>query len=741
MRFIHAVILGAFLCFSGVGSLMAQVSAGGTPVSFTKTMRTTIQSITMPPVDVAALLAEDSLEQAKGVPYRFGYPFEVAYDLQNSGTWETLSDGGRLWRLRIESPGAYSINLVYDRFWLPPGAKFFIYNEDRSMVIGAFTERNNKEHGKFATAPVKGDVSILEYYEPPGATPGIISIQRVVHAYRNLFNRDVVKETLGFGDAGSCNNNVNCPEGADWQDDKRAVAMILTSGGFRICSGALVNNVRGDLTPYFLTANHCLGGEETWIFMFNYESPSCANIDGPTWMTVSGSTLRATNSYSDFALLELAEAPPDSYNVYFAGWSAVNSPASSAVGIHHPQGDIKKISFDYDPVVSEGVYWRIVQWDDGTTEPGSSGSPLFDSTTHRIIGQLCCGTASCSSPTSDYYGKFSLSWNYGATPSTRLKDWLDPDNTGTLEIDGIDPLGVSFTADTTVGWVPFQVKFTGSSFLQVDTWTWDFGDGDSAYTQSPSHLYDSAGLYDVTLQITAQGDTLVRLRKNYIKALADTMKGYDTTVSPGEAIEVTIYARNTVPVNQIMLPITFNGTLELAYDSFSTNSCRTDYFENQQYIHYNPSNKQVTVKLQASTGGSSPELTPGEGPIIKFYFRVSGSAVPGQEAVIDMSGYSTYSPSFSGSLLDYQPAIVSPVIAYQACCVNGRGNVDGDQNDQVNVSDLTYLIGYLFHAESPPTCWEEANIDGDILEQVNVSDITYLVDYLFRGGPAPPPCP
>ena len=323
MQATKSITMALFLSLALAGSAVAQISAGGTPVSLDKALRADFESVTMPWVDVAALLAEDEIEQSKGIPYRFGYPFEVNYDLDNSGTWEELPDGGRVWRLRIVCPGAYSINLVYRNFWLPEGAQFFIYNEDKSYLIGAFTSRNNKEYEKFATGLVKGDVSILEYYEPAGVDqPGIIDIQRVIHAYKNLFDRGVAKDAFDFGDSGPCNNNVHCPEADDWQDEVRSVAMITTSGGWRLCSGVLVNNVNQDLTPYFLTANHCLGGEETWVFMFNYESPTCANIDGPTWMTTSGSTLLANNSYSDFGLLLLDESPPDSYNVYFAGWAA-----------------------------------------------------------------------------------------------------------------------------------------------------------------------------------------------------------------------------------------------------------------------------------------------------------------------------------------------------------------------------------------------------------------------------------
>ncbi len=737
-------LLAVAACLLTAGAVHAQISEGGVPPSFTTALRADIGTITTRSIDVPALMAQDTSAQSKDEPLRFGYPFDVDYDLNNSGTWDTLPDGGRLWRLEIQCPGAYSINLVYRAFWLPPGAKLYIYSADHSYVIGAFTERNNKDYGKFATAPVPGDACVLEYYEPASASsPGIIDIQRIVHAYRNLFDRSFVKDALDFGSSGSCNNNVNCPEGADWQDDKRAVAMILTSGGFRLCTGSLVNNVREDLTNYFLTANHCLGGEATWVFMFNYESPTCSNINGPTYMTVSGSTLRANNAYSDFALLELSETPPDSYYVYYAGWSAVDVAAQSEVCIHHPSGDIKKITFDYDPVVSSnyggssgGSHWRVIQWDDGTTEPGSSGSPLFDSLTHRIIGQLHGGTASCASLTSDYFGKFAKSWNYGSTAATRLKDWLDPDNTGTLELDGIDPQGVTFTGAPRYGSVPLDVQFTGSSLLAVDTWTYDFGDGDSAFVQSPLHTYTDPGIYDVKLEVTAGGETKMRARNDYIIALADTARAADTTTSKFTSLVMTVYETNTISIRQFILPVMYTGTLDLTLDSFSTVGCRTDYFEVQDKIHSYAAGKQATIRLISSNSETSPDLPPGSGPVMKLHFH-TGAAAIGDTAFVDLDGYSTYLPSFSGPLLTYTPVISSATVIIPACCSGLRGNVDG-AND-INVADLTYLVSYIFQLGPAPLCYEEADVDGS--GAVNVSDVTYLVAFLFQGGPDPAPCP
>ena len=430
----------------------AQVSEGGIPYSFRNLVTSNIDVYETGAVDAETLLREDETAP-KDEPFRFGYPFEVDLNLKNAGTWQDLPSGDRVWRLHIKTRDAYSINLIYDNFLIPKGSKFFVYNADRSQVLGAFTYRNNKPHGKFATAPTSGSECIVEYYEPAEARgEGQISISRIVHAYKNVFNQ-MEKDLEDFGDSGSCNNNVNCPEGDDWQDQKRSVAMILTSGGFRLCSGFLVNNVAEDLTPYFMTANHCLGGEETWIVMFNYESPDCDDQDGPTDQTVQGTTLLANNTASDFALLELSEEIPESYDVHFAGWNADPAAPTNTVGIHHPSGDIKKISFDNDPAIDgdwsgtpSGSHWEVV-WDDGTTEGGSSGSPIFDQN-HRVIGQLHGGTASCSNQSGyDVYGKFDLSWDYGSSASTRLMDWLDPNNSGTTVMDGRDMSSVSIAHD------------------------------------------------------------------------------------------------------------------------------------------------------------------------------------------------------------------------------------------------------------------------------------------------------
>ena len=199
------------------------------------------------------MLAEDSVnERYKDIPWRFGENIPVSFDLKNSGRWDVLPNGDRIWRLGIKCPGAYTINLTFDNYHLPPGATLFEYNIDRSQVIGAFTDFNNREDSVFASTLVKGEEIMIEYYEPPDhAFPGQLHLNRVMHGYRDAYG--YVK---AFGDAGSCNNNVHCPEVAAWQNQVRSACMLV-SGGNGFYSGSLVNNTSQDGTPYILTANHC----------------------------------------------------------------------------------------------------------------------------------------------------------------------------------------------------------------------------------------------------------------------------------------------------------------------------------------------------------------------------------------------------------------------------------------------------------------------------------------------------
>jgi hypothetical protein len=422
----------------------AQINKGGLPQSFSRAILSNVITMEMPKINVDSLNFIDNQEIDSVQPFRFGYAIDVDMGLNNNGTWDTLEGGDKIWRLKIHSEGAFSINLIYDDFWLPDGAQFFAYNEDQSIVLGAFTsEVSNNEYNVFATDLIKGNTIVLEYYEPAYTYGGRINIDKIIHGYKDVFKSD------GLGTSGSCNIDANCSIGNDWCIEKNAVSMILVNDNTALCSGCLINNVRQDLTPYYLTANHCLTGENgnpsTWIFRFKYLKSSCSGIVPSGWVSITGATIKAKNTSTDFLLLELFTKPPSGFGVLYAGWDRASNPPSSAIGIHHPKGDVMKISYDYNSPTSdsysgtlENTHWKVI-WDEGTTEGGSSGSPLFNSE-HKIIGQLHGGTASCNNTSGyDKYGKFDVSWYGNGLPSNSLRYWLDPDNTETTSIRPASP--------------------------------------------------------------------------------------------------------------------------------------------------------------------------------------------------------------------------------------------------------------------------------------------------------------
>lgn len=440
------ILLPLFISFVSL-SVTGQISQGGQPYSQATTkLSNNIPIYVAPAIDLTPIKTEDVIaDQHKDIPWRFGVEIPVNLSLNNSGLWENLPNGDRVWRLTIKVPNALSININYRQFFMPQNATFFLYNNKN--ILGAFTNANNKENREFSTFLTKGETVTLEYYEPASVNgQGIIELASIVHGYRDLFGK-----LKGFGGAGSCNVNAAC-DTAIWGDEIRSIVMQLTSGNSRVCSGSLINNTANDGTPYILTANHCSPSTNN-IFMFNYQSPQCAtNIDGPTTQTISGVSFVANNSPSDFFLLKLSATPPASYKVFYAGWNANNTPSQSSTGIHHPSGDVKKISHDFEPAVSSGYYgagndhWQVLDWNTGTTEGGSSGSPLFDHN-HRIVGQLHGGNAACGNNEFDYYGKFSFSWDTNNDTLKQLKHWLDPNNTGLTEINGYDPNGSYYALD------------------------------------------------------------------------------------------------------------------------------------------------------------------------------------------------------------------------------------------------------------------------------------------------------
>lgn len=434
--------IAGLLAVAALGSplgVFAQISEGGTPPSYSAISRLgAAPRVLMPAVDVQSLLAEDAIlaNDPTPRPFRFGHEQKVDLGMHNAGTWDLMPDGSKVWRLTIASPGARSINLILNKFVIPDGAMLYLVNRDRTGFQGGFSNRNQQPHLGLGIAPMWTDEVTLEYFQPAGAKfDGKIEVNTVVHGYKG--GNDIA----AFGTSGACNRNAACPEGNPWRDQQRSVALIVEGGS--ICTGSMINTADSSGAAYFLTANHCFGNIANWVFWFNWESPTCNQpaADPRNQQTVSGSTLVARNAASDFCLLRLNQRPPASYNVYLNGWNRSIVPSPSGFCFHHPDGDIKKLS-TYTAPARAAAYggsragtWRVT-WATGTTEGGSSGSPLFDNQ-GLVIGQLFGGTASCTRQNDpDFYGRFSSSWDSSAVPANQLKVWLDPTSRGNVTVQG-----------------------------------------------------------------------------------------------------------------------------------------------------------------------------------------------------------------------------------------------------------------------------------------------------------------
>lgn len=452
--------MSAALSLAIAAKAVAQVSRGGRPLPLTETRGLTGLPVEeMPAFDLAAELKLDSAEEAGfRSSYKFAYKFVTDFDRYNSGLCFRQPDGALVWRLRIRSRGALSINLLFTEFELPEGARLFLYNPNQTQILGAFDHQNNSEAGLLPVAPVRGEEVVVEYQEPlHAAFAGRLRVGEVNHAYRSL---------LGYEPGGDsrdlwCMPATQCmlPDGR--RDSLARSTVLLTIDGTRACSGVLVNNTSNDGRPFMLTASHCLNnnfqiGNPDYasiagriITFFNYNSPTCDTvIRGTEEMSMASAHLRAVNESVDMALLELTAIPPAHYRPFYAGWTLSElggRPPYTA--LHHPRATPKRYNTAVDslrlssfPIVhfQPAAHWNIGQYAEGCTDVGSSGGPLFDDSC-RLVGLLSGGNSTCNDPRNDFYYAFFRAWEPSANAGEQLRSWLDTANSNRLQTAGLDP--------------------------------------------------------------------------------------------------------------------------------------------------------------------------------------------------------------------------------------------------------------------------------------------------------------
>ncbi|KOS06522.1 hypothetical protein AM493_11120 [Flavobacterium akiainvivens] len=586
----------------------AQVTNERSPQSFKLKNLAEVNPISMPGFDLEAIKKEDAINDiGKDKPWRFGYEFLVDHNLGNSGTWTTLDNGDRIWRIRYTSEGAKTLNFLFSDFYLPEGATVYLYNNNHTDVLGAYDARQNNPERTLGTWLVQGCDIYIEYYEPAAvAGQGRLEIFKVVHGYRTQADMIQKSPDDDLNASGSCNYDVDCyieDIEAYKEVNKKAVALIVVNNsGF--CTGSLVNNTANDGTPYFLTANHCYSNPSQWAFRFNWISPNpvCAATTPSTnnapnyYQTLSGAMLRARREQSDFCLLEITADIPAEWDLVYAGWDRSTTAPESVFGIHHPSGDIMKTCRDYGPLSTETYMWRIDDWDLGVTEGGSSGSPLYDNY-GRLRGQLFGGNAACVGTTDnnqfDAYGRFDVSWDAGNNSSQRLKEWLDPNNTGQTTLDyyppavvyAVDARGSLFNTglDECTGIFEPQVRITnkGTVTLTSATISYQLNNGATA-TYNWTGSLATGESDEVTLPefAAANGDNTFSITITQPNGTTDENPADNTS---SKQFEVNIYETQTVTFTLVTDGYGYETSWELTNDAGTAIESGDGYESNGQY--------------------------------------------------------------------------------------------------------------------------------------------------------------
>ena len=444
-------IITSFLCIAAYGQTEFRK---GNPLF------PSVSSWFNPDIDQAQLNILSTLDQPKNQPYQFALPVPVSLNPDNAG-FKIRASGEIIWVMPVASKGALSLNATLQPFDLPDGAYLYVYDVDHKVIRGAYTNESNAGSEILPLLPVPGDRMVIECHFPGNTIPGnAIGITQVAHDFAGFFDLFSAKDG-NFGRSGSCEVDINCTTDEAFLTSARSVCRLLIRGSL-LCTGALINNTGAAYRAYLLTAQHCektsLDAQNT-VVLFNYASPWCDGVDQSVVHSISGTTIKATYDSLDFSLLELSSFPSLVFKPYFSGWNITLSTPSSTYAIHHPEGDVMKLSRDNDsPVISSfpvkgykaNAFWKILRWDLGSTEEGSSGCPLFDQN-DMIVGTLTGGYATCSLPTLDYFARLRLMFTSSGITAQNLTSWLDPAATGATLVSGRDPFSYNLsTADTLV---------------------------------------------------------------------------------------------------------------------------------------------------------------------------------------------------------------------------------------------------------------------------------------------------
>lgn len=405
--------------------------------------------------------------------------------------------GGTLLGLRIDSPEAKGIRLGLQIEELPATVKIAFFTAESTTPVAASSIGSeitqllaaNRAAGDLSAegqtywSPViAGETAIILIYIPNGIN--VDDVQLSIPKLSHLF-----QDPLSAQSASYCNLDVNCY--ADWKDEAGGVAkMIYTDHGYSYrCTGSLLNDSDNSTQiPYFLSANHCISTQTTASTLeteWFYQSSSCngKTRDSRYTRLTGGAQLLYQSDATDTSFMKLNKQPPS--GVLYFGWTtAIPAVNDNVIGIHHPDGDLKKISFGkidayqdchassadyfscYSASSSTGDYLDI-DWSSGTTEAGSSGSALLNNNS-QVLGTLWGGNDSCYNTTgTSTYGRFDVAYNAG------LKQWLSASDTSNIT--------TPMTPLLTIPSVPTSISASDGTKTDRVQITWNVSTNASSY--------------------------------------------------------------------------------------------------------------------------------------------------------------------------------------------------------------------------------------------------------------------
>ncbi|MCU1287434.1 MAG: hypothetical protein JWO13_3784 [Acidobacteriales bacterium] len=475
--------------------------------------------IVLPRLDAQPYIEEDERQSKNGERrIRGGVMREVKMSPAKDGEWIEVEPGTKVWRLEIQSPGAHGLRLHLANVGLASGSQLFIYEGENKGNAEMFTVPNVPRTKEIFSSPTIAETVTVELVQKIGeqAPADTFDIVGVGHLYRGSNDPSTIVP------AGACNLDASCYPDWDHTGDSVGRTDYISGQFIYYCSGALINNNSGDFSPMFLTAAHC-GIDSTTAasvhILWKYKTNAC-NGQEMFGSSSSGARFLATSAGSDSTLLEITGSLPQ--GLTWAGWSIGAPPVGSAItGIHHPETSYRRISFGNtlsdDPSFAQ---YHQVRFSGGTTEPGSSGSPLFNDQ-HLIIGELWGGTASCTNPSgSAYYGKLSVSYphfvdaqgnNYleKGLPDDRFGDITSRENAPLIQSGTLDNLILRYNHDdwfrlgalqdryrVTFRFVPFQ-QYIGAEIYR---------------NQEPTPLLTNTNVYDLPTFVVPPGNDTYYVR-------------------------------------------------------------------------------------------------------------------------------------------------------------------------------------------------------------------------------------